>query len=689
MIVESIHIKGFRCFDSDGQRIELRELTCLVGPNASGKTATMAALARVFGETQRQRTLDPADFHLDTGEELRNKDERKLSIEIRIAFPELNDPNDAAGTASGIPESWNQMIVDQPGATPYCRVRLEGMWLNDGTPSGEVQQQLWWILTNSTDPALEEEHRRRVKPAERAHIRVIYVPATRDPTAQIRGTATSVFGRLLKALEWAGKDKDLRTHLKTLNAELAGLTGIGVLNELVQESWKGVYDGRVAAKVSFEPMETEPEALLRMLAPTFAPNEAGQQIYTDNLSDGLRSLFAISLPIGLLGVEERLRSAAAENGFKASVVDGLPLLTLFALEEPENHLSPHYLGRVVRRLYDLATKPSAQVVLSSHAPSLLRRVEPDDVRYYLGGEARAVSEVRPLSLPTCSDDEAFKYVREAIRGYPELYFSRLVILGEGPSEEIVLRRLFEAAETPLDSLFISVVPLGGRHVNHFWRLLTDLGIPYITLIDLDREKAGAGWGRIKYVRDQLVKLHGAAAEELTFKQEDGSEATLADPALDELGKRCPRTDVSGLNAWIDFLQRTFGVYFSAPLDLDFAMLGAFPEAYREQAPTNGGPRIPEDEPTRSEEVDRRLKMVLASNVKTAPDDLGSSYTDDEKERFAWYKYLFVDGSKPVAHMRALVALDGTNWVENLPAPLNSLLEHARQLAGVIKDGDSQ
>lgn len=685
MLIESVHLKGFRCFDHEGQRVDLGALTCLVGPNASGKTATMAALARVFGETQRERTVQPTDFHLEPNEKLMERQERTLSIELRIAFPELNDTDDDDAGATGVPESFNQMVVDAPGATPYCRIRLESTWINDGTPSGEVQQGLFWITTSSTDPSLEENNRTRVRPTDRARVRVVYVSATRDPTTQIRGTTTSAFGRLLKALDWAGKDTDLRDRLEALNTALGGLTGIGALNELVQESWHRLYDGRVASNVSFQPMETEPEALLRLLAPTFAPNEAGQPFYTDDLSDGLRSLFAISLPLGLFGVEERLKTAAGAAGFKASIVDTLPLLTLFALEEPENHLSPHYLGRVVHRLHEIANAAAAQVVLSSHAPSILARVQPDEVRYCLGGEASTATEIRPLTLPENSEDEAYKYVREAVRGYPELYFSRLVILGEGPSEEIVLRKLFEAADTPLDSLFISIVPLGGRHVNHFWRLLNDLGIPFITLLDLDREKSGGGWGRVKYVRDQLIRMHGSDSKLMQFTAKDNSVGSLADPRWDRLTTEFSPTDTDQMNDWIAYLEDAFDVFFSAPLDLDFMMLGAFPDAYRRQAPTGGGPRVPREEPGRAEEIRRRMKTVLTSDPSEAASDLGSSYTPEERERFAWYKYLFVDGSKPVAHMRALVALDGTNWVEKVPAPLDALLMRARKKVRGVDD----
>ncbi|NTU81541.1 MAG: AAA family ATPase, partial [Chloroflexales bacterium] len=517
MQIQSITIKGFRCFDAAGQSITLDHLTCFVGPNASGKTTTMVALARLFGESQSERTVKASDFHVASGEELTSCKKRHLSLEAILVLPELEKQN-PSGRA--IAESFNQMVVDAPGETPYCRILLEATWENDGTPMGDIQQKLYWILTSSDDPAVVESKKIQVRPTDRAKVRVVYVPASRDPSAQIRSTTTTVFGRLLRALEWGKKDEDIRQQLQNLKAEFARLPGLTTMNVNVQAAWKSLYDGPVAANVAFESIDANPSALLDLLAPTFTPDEQGKQLRSAELSDGLRALFALSLPLGLYYVEALLRSDASAAGFCASVTDNLPSLTLFAVEEPENHLSPHYLGKVVGQLLAVSKSDAAQVVLSSHSPSIMGRIDPDHVRYFLGGETRQRTQVRALTLPQ-EDDEAFKYVREAIRGYPELYFARLVVLGEGPSEEIVLRRLFEASGAPLDAHFISVVPLGGRHVNHFWRLLNSLGIPFITLLDLDREKEGAGWGRIQYIRNQLVDLHGSGSRKLVCSEING------------------------------------------------------------------------------------------------------------------------------------------------------------------------
>ncbi len=150
MKIESITIQGFRCFDEAGETIHLDDLTCFVGPNASGKTAALMALARVFGESKVQRQVVPRDFHLAPGEGIKDKSPRTLLIECRLAFPELEEGHDA--NAGAVPETFNQMVVDEPGGTPFCRVRLEATWTNDGTLVGDVDQTISWILTSSDDP---------------------------------------------------------------------------------------------------------------------------------------------------------------------------------------------------------------------------------------------------------------------------------------------------------------------------------------------------------------------------------------------------------------------------------------------------------------------------------------------------------------------------------------------------------
>lgn len=75
---------------------------------------------------------------------------------------------------------------------------------------------------------------------------------------------------------------------------------------------------------------------------------------------------------------------------------------------------------------------------------------------------------------------------------PTIFCAVRDFLAEGNSERVVLPRLAEARGVPLDPSFVPVVPLGGRYVSHFWRLLTDLGIPHATLLDFDLGRTHGG-----------------------------------------------------------------------------------------------------------------------------------------------------------------------------------------------------
>ncbi len=124
-----------------------------------------------------------------------------------------------------------------------------------------------------------------------------------------------------------------------------------------------------------------------------------------------------------------------------------------------------------------------------------------------------------------NNEEASKFLKQAVHAYPELYVARFVVLGEGASEEVIPPRLAQAIGLQIDRSFVAVVPLGGRHTNHLWKLLNDLGIPYATLSDLDMGRHGGGWDRIKNALEQLVEI-GVRADQIFALGQDMTEVQL-------------------------------------------------------------------------------------------------------------------------------------------------------------------
>jgi hypothetical protein len=334
--------------------------------------------------------------------------------------------------------------------------------------------------------------------------------------------------------------------------------------------------------------------------------------------------------------------AGKNNSFNADKLRP-PVFTLVAVEEPENSLSPHYLGRIVNALSSMTGNGDAQALIATHAPSMLRRVAPERIRYLRLTEGR-VSRVTHIQLPDTSD-EAHKFVREAVQAFPEVYFSRLVVLGEGDSEEIVLPRLLQAKGIPVDESAISIAPLGGRHVNHFWRLLSALQIPYLTLLDLDVARYQAGWGRIKYVNDQLRKIAPQTVLPTEWKISKWND--------DDVPVRSHHFFDDGKTDIFETLEEK-GIFFSSPLDLDFTMLLAYPAAYSVE-------RENPDEST--------IKAVLGKSHHNA-----NQYSEDEQELFGTYHHSFKLGSKPAAHIDALAKLSDMDLLADMPESLGRLAD---------------
>jgi hypothetical protein len=315
----------------------------------------------------------------------------------------------------------------------------------------------------------------------------------------------------------------------------------------------------------------------------------------------------------------------------------------------------------------IALSTRGQVLLTSHSPAILGRVEPEAVRHLRLDSATGRSSIRAIALPDKKSD-AHVFVRQAVLAYPELYFARLVVLGEGDSEIILLPRLAESRAMLLDRSFVSVVPLGGRHVNHLWKLLRDLEIPHVTLLDLDRERFGGGWGRIHYAftqliergvtRDTLLAVNGGKV--LNDKEFEGMKEWKLGPEID---------------GWIQRLE-THDVFFSAPLDIDFMMLRAFPTAYHDTAPPHGGPRLPKGAGELKARIQRATEVVL----KEQGGD-GSTYGDDEKKEFPWYANLFLGRGKPTTHLLALAAIKNDELKAGTPKPLERLLARIAEKLG--------
>ncbi|HHX6879221.1 ATP-dependent nuclease [Metapseudomonas otitidis] len=652
MRIESITLSSFRCFGPDPTTVPISsEITAVVGPNAAGKTALLHALSKMFGVSREQRTVMRSDFHLGAEDDPDDREAKDLFIDVLIGLPELAD---GTATPETIAPSFRHMQIEREGESPVCRLRLEARWEDDGTVEGEVAQDLFWVDTLDDDPVENQCH--PVSASDRGLIQFYYTPASRDAAAQVRATAGALAARLLRAIEWSSETEEaVQETAENLATAFEGESAIAAIGKALQARWSGLHDDVVDTKPRLSLVSRRFEEIVNKIAVIFEQGPDGQERGLDALSDGQQSLFYFALAAAVFDLERKVVDGTVE-GFRDDTLR-IPALTLFGLEEPENHLSPYFLARIIRQVRSLTDAGSAQAIVTSHSPAVLSRVNPREVRYCRCDPKTRVSSVKKIKIPA-GTGEAAKFVRGAMLAYPELYFARFVLLVEGDSERIVLPPLAEALDLLIDPAFVAIVPLGGRHVQHFWRLLAHLGIPHATLLDLDLGREGGGFGRVKTAIEKLIDVN--VPKEKLLKIDKG---ILSDADFAKMHTWEDAEDQKNLKAWVDSL-KPYGVYFSAPLDLDLAMLKAFPDAYHAIIPNGGGPRMA---------VDKAAEVVLG----TAGPGL-KPYSGPFKgypELLPAYRYHFLTNSKPATHLAALTHVKKKDLKEGMPAVLAEILKH--------------
>lgn len=650
MQLTKIILSNYRCFGKEPTNIEINNLTGFIGRNSSGKTALLSALMKLFGEKSSDRIIERSDFHIPESTDPDSVTNSELYIEAQFMFPELEGGKDSAS----VPIFFKNMLVNKAGGKPYLRIRLEANWEKSSNPEGSIDSNVYYITSTTEEITLEDK--RNIKRHDLDQIKMIYVPAIRKPDEQLKNVSGTIISRLLNGISWSEQTKSkIKEKVSETEEIFFEEKGVESLKKSLETQWNNYYkDIRYSnPKINFN--STDLETILKKVEVTFSPTETHRDYRIEDLGDGLRSLFYLSLVNTFLEIEEKILKSINDDKEEEIFTLIPPALTIVAVEEPENHISPHLLGRVVEKLNLISQKENSQTILTSHSPAIVKRIEPKNIRYFKICKEDECTKVKSIILPDEEKEaEQFKFVKEAVLAYPELYFAKLVVLGEGDSEEIIIKKMIELKKESVDSSEISIVPLGGRHVNHFWRLLNDLEIPFITLLDLDRERYGGGWGRIKYAIQQLIKI-GCDKNSLL----NTSEGILSDENLKSM-QTWDVAETKKMSSWIDSLKK-HDVYFSTPLDIDFTMLQSFKDEYISVLTSSEGPRIKDhgriqdiviNEATEDElktAYKDRIDSDIKSTLKQEGGD-GSTYTEQEKELMIWYSYFFLGRGKPTTHL---------------------------------------
>ena len=663
-----LKLHNYRCFGNNEQIIPLDNITSFIGNNSSGKTTALLALNCLFSNNSSDRILKRSDFHLPKDMKPEDLEVQELYIEAVFTFDELENGED--GTSS-VPTFFKSLVVDSPDGIPYLRVRLEATWEKSSNVEGAIESRIYYI-TCPEGEKITEEFKSSANRKDLDRIRVIYIPAVRDPSKQLKNASGTMMHQIMNSINWSTTTQEkIKTKIQELNEQFLEEKGVSIIGTSIHTQWESYDSDTRYSNAQLRFNSTDIDSSIKKSEVVFLPTVTGKECKIEDMSDGLRSLFYISLVDSILDVESKIQQEIDTDYEHISFNHKPPILTIIALEEPENHIAPHLIGQLTTNLKKIASKSNAQTVFTSHSTAIIKRFDPEKLRYFRLDVNDCTTRVRSITLPDKEKlADQYKFIKEAIKAYPELYFAKLVVLGEGDSEEIILPKVWNAKNGDVDTSGISVVPLGGRHVNHFWRLLNDLNIPYITLLDLDKEREGGGWGRIKYVLEQLIQNGYELLQTDT--------GVLSDTAFSEMHN----WDVNNselLQSWINYLEK-YNVFFSTPLDIDFLMLDCYGDIYKSLLVEKEGPRLMIME--NGQKYQKYIKDIentektyseycvrVADDVRHALKECGGdgkTYSEEQKRLMVWYTYFFLNRGKPSTHIEAFSQISNEMLVSTMP-----------------------
>lgn len=211
---------------------------------------------------------------------------------------------------------------------------------------------------------------------------------------------------------------------------------------------------------------------------------------------GYRNL--ISIYLRLMDFREQWLKAISEGQI-------IQPIHLVFVEEPEAHLHAQAQQVFVKKAFEalrnnplLKEQPwlSTQLVLSTHSNHVVNELDLNCMRYFrrviTTGLAIPISKVINLSDTFGTDEETKRFVTRYIRlTHCDFFFADAVVLVEGPAEKILVPKFIKKAG--LDSYYISVIEVNGRHAYSFRKLIEKTGIATLIVTDIDAavKKIGA------------------------------------------------------------------------------------------------------------------------------------------------------------------------------------------------------
>ena len=468
MRVSFLKIQNYRSIQA--MAIKIPQVCALVGPNNSGKSNILRALATVLGKDWV--TLNSFDE-----DDVYGRDPKKdIAISVRLDPPGQIERFGHKVDIEGIGYAYTRYIqaprtgqrrlvhemLDSKGGDKICLPKKR-------FKKGEQPQ--WEVITDI--------------PSElKAQIPLIYIGTNRSLKEHLPGARNSLLGQLLKGIDEelrsGAEELTIRDHDGTPIADTR-LNHFNALMGRAMETLRTDNFKTLEATIKqhvLEHLGMDPKADVEKLDFHFEPfdtkdffqmldlrvkEESGFSISATELGDGLQNAMVLAI----------LRA------FESTKKKGAILL----IEEPEMFLHPQMQRSLYKTLREIGK--NNQVIYTTHSPHFVSAPDYNEVLVVRKGprgtEVTASDQV--LDEPT-----KLRMQQELDPERNELFFAKRVLVVEGDTEKLTLPVYARRMGIDLDAAGVSILEATGKNnLLIFARISASLGIPTGILFDIDKE----------------------------------------------------------------------------------------------------------------------------------------------------------------------------------------------------------
>lgn len=465
--LQSVRIKGFRGFRNI--EVDFENTTVLVGTNNAGKTTLLKALQLALTNSH---FISNDDFfyceeHIDD------------TIIVDVLFVPLDEDGNITNEFN---EVWNDVFkAERIGLSAEGnQIMAFRTVIKENNKSFRKQQfyiDQWETFLKEEINWYDNEYDKELR-FYFDEIPFFYLEANRDILEDIK-SKSSYLGRILSSLEFSLENKQkIEALISELNSTTIGSSDILTELETTLRELDTAMDN-TNNNVQLTPFTKKVRDLNKGIRINYS------EFSMDYHGMGTRSWSSLLVLKSFLNLNHKIYED-----------NGKPYYPILAIEEPESHLHPN----AQKKLYSQINEIVGQKIISTHSNYIAANANLSEIRSLIKKENNIT--IGKLLVDNIDDEDNRKIKRQVINTRGELFFSKVVILCEGETEEQSLPLLIEK-QLNLDmvSIGINIIGInGGGNYFPFIYFCESLGIKWFILSDGETPI-------LKKIKKDMIKLN--------------------------------------------------------------------------------------------------------------------------------------------------------------------------------------